>query len=617
MEGVPTTFVLTLALSEQAAADTHHIEFEDIGDARGVGGYVGNFQVLAGSTRRSLSVRFELGVPPQGFFAGVLRFYLCMNADCTTTITGSPFSVPYEATVGFPPPPQVVPGLLTLTSQANDTASADLTVTVTALQASVGVGVGVADALGRFDPQVDQRNVSGQTSAYTVGIRTTPIATPGTYTGNATIFLCNLTPCVLANAIPGSQVTVPYTLVVTPEDLLLPVPSLSGLPEWETFQGTRSHTGYVPVVLNASAFASRWTWVPPDATYWMNPVATGSGKVVVSRSNSFTTVSSLFAIDETSGITAWQHDFDVSGPSYLPEPPAVWGGRVFLSLLVPDSLRGRAKTMQSFDLGSGNHVFSTRTDSQNQKYLAPTVTRGFVYSGGGEFGGINVFNGKTGVRRWFTRLDECLNSTPAVDDNYVYTFGGNMLTVLDRTTTEVYRTFQDINSSCRFRETAPILPGDGSVVMLVPGPNFNDSLFRYDLASATVTWRVAGQFANNPVVANGVVYVVNTESQQLEARSLDAGTFQWSWSLPEPVGRDPSNSPTGNLIVTDNLIFVGTAAGTYAVDLATRTVVWSTIRKGSLAISSNLVLYIATTGYVSSSVQSTGRIDAFDLASGP
>lgn len=618
IEGAPTSFQVTLALSEQAAAETDHVEFEDVGGAAGVGGYVGSFQVLAGSTLRNLTVQFNIGEPPQGRFGGLLRFYLCREINCQTTVSGSPFSVSYVVIVGPPPPPLVTPGSLNLTTEANDSAAVDLTVTVTTRQASVGLKVGIEDTEGRFNTLVEQSKVTGEVATYSVLVRTIPVAVPGTYSGTATVFLCSFSPCALIDAVPGSQVSLPYSLVVTPEVLLEAVPSLTGLPEWETFQGTSAHTGHVPVTLDVAAFASRWTWMPPDNTYWMDPVVTGSGKVVVGRTNLSGTVSSLFAIEESSGIAAWQFDFEDPDTIYRPDPPAVWGGRVFLSRVVPDYPNGIARTMQSFDLGSGDRLFSTRTPSQWQEYQAPTITGGLVYAGGGQYGGLNAFNGKTGVHRWFVREEECESSTPAVDENYVYSYVGDTLTVLHRVTGELHSTTQEISVVCGPGGSAPVLPGDGSVVVMAPGIRQEDSLFRYDMTTATRTWQVTGSFQGNPVVANGMVYVVNTLSNQLEARSLETGAPMWVWNLPEPA----PNRASSNMIVTDNMIFVATASGTYAIDLNTHAAVWNTTLTGSLALSSNLVLYIATTGYVSPSslppaMRSPGRIDAFDLAAAP
>jgi outer membrane protein assembly factor BamB len=147
-----------------------------------------------------------------------------------------------------------------------------------------------------------------------------------------------------------------------------------------------------------------------------------------------------------------------------------------------------------------------------------------------------------------------------------------------------------------------VLPGDGSVLLVNGIYSFAhpNQLIRYDLASASERWRVDGYFTSNPVVAGGVVYVLDAIDNQLEARDQGSGTLLWSWHASDP----QETTITGNLLLTQNLIFLSTSATTYAIDLSTHQAVWSTPVTGALAMSSNRVLYIVT---------STGTLNAFDL----
>jgi outer membrane protein assembly factor BamB len=77
--------------------------------------------------------------------------------------------------------------------------------------------------------------------------------------------------------------------------------------------------------------------------------------------------------------------------------------------------------------------------------------------------------------------------------------------------------------------------------------------------------------------------------------SLDAideatGKVLWSWI---PSGTD-STSFHRNIVVTDNLLFVGTDKAVFALDLATKAPVWSYPKPGMLAISAGRTLYIVT-----------------------
>jgi outer membrane protein assembly factor BamB len=267
--------------------------------------------------------------------------------------------------------------------------------------------------------------------------------------------------------------------------------------------------------------------------------------------------------------------------------------------------------MRFFDLESGTTLYETLIDSEDGPYFAPAVKNGYVYAEGG---GINAFQGLTGELRWFVDLDRGRSWSPAIDDNYAYAFTGNTLSVISRTTGAPYRAITDntLTGSNTVRRIAPVLPGDGSV-LLVTG-NRGRQLLRYNVEAGNISWRVDGFFASNPIVANGKVYTLDTDPDRLVARDLVTGATQWSVNLPEPIGNRPEGSPfISDMVVTNNLIFLSTNAHTYAVDLDTHLPVWSTPRSGSLAVSSNLVLYITTSGSPSEGAYSPGRIDAIDL----
>ena len=66
------------------------------------------------------------------------------------------------------------------------------------------------------------------------------------------------------------------------------------------------------------------------------------------------------------------------------------------------------------------------------------------------------------------------------------------------------------------------------------------------------------------------------------------GSKQWTWT--PPAGDDTKF--VGDVLVTNNLVFVSTDASTYAIDRSTHLPVWSYAASGSLALSANGVLYI-------------------------
>ena len=92
--------------------------------------------------------------------------------------------------------------------------------------------------------------------------------------------------------------------------------------------------------------------------------------------------------------------------------------------------------------------------------------------------------------------------------------------------------------------------------------------------------------------ANGTVYIVNGD--QLETLRTSDGALVWSWTIPaeEVVLNEYGIVASKNLLVTDNVLFAGFRNHVYAIDLASRQVVWSSLRGGHLSLSSNEVLYI-------------------------
>jgi outer membrane protein assembly factor BamB len=80
----------------------------------------------------------------------------------------------------------------------------------------------------------------------------------------------------------------------------------------------------------------------------------------------------------------------------------------------------------------------------------------------------------------------------------------------------------------------------------------------------------------------GIVFASN--GKELALLDEATGAKLDSWLAP------PGQSLTGNLLVTDNLIFLHTSQSTYAIDRATLTSVWSTNVAGDLALGNDMLL---------------------------
>jgi outer membrane protein assembly factor BamB len=105
-----------------------------------------------------------------------------------------------------------------------------------------------------------------------------------------------------------------------------------------------------------------------------------------------------------------------------------------------------------------------------------------------------------------------------------------------------------------------------------------------------ITWSLTDQYIGQPTLANGVLYV--NDGGRLEALNELTGALLWSWTAP-------SGSLKGTMIATDNLLFATTSTTTYAIDLNTHLVDWSYGVSGNLALSDNMLFVAGSTGTLS------------------
>jgi outer membrane protein assembly factor BamB len=94
---------------------------------------------------------------------------------------------------------------------------------------------------------------------------------------------------------------------------------------------------------------------------------------------------------------------------------------------------------------------------------------------------------------------------------------------------------------------------------------------------------------------------------RLEARAEASGALLWSWSPPT----SSETSYVGDVLLTNNLVFLSTNTTIYAIDTTTHQSVWSLPTSGYLALSEYGVLYVVET--VSGSTSTTGNVYALNV----
>jgi len=534
----------------------------------------------------SITVQPSSSLAP-GHLTGALPLDLCSDSACASPLTAAPIPVPYDFTISAAPP------ALTLTpASANGMFTAGNPVPfLISLEATVASGLSFPIYVNVNDPSgtvLGTATLATEPSNhYTLTLQANPSLAVGHYTGSFQLNVCHVQICM--QPVPGSPVLVPFDIQITANSNgLTPLTPWPGVSDWETFQRNAAHTGFVPVTLDPALFTTRWLWTAPDKQ--VSTVTTAAGRLYVN--SGYVT----YALNEFDSSIAWQHDFnvDLAGINFTTtlNPPAVSGGKTFLT-----TSPQQATWMYGFDARNGAPIFKTAFDSQAERYLAPTVDNGVVFEDGGYFGGMYAFDANAGTQTFFTMLQQYDEWTPAVDANYAYAYAGGPggspggLSMVDRHTGTLVASIIDPSFHWHGDSmfSAPVLGQTGSVFAVNVGNPGANSLLDFDTTAQSVRWQVAGGYTGNPAYGASVLYAVNSLPYRLEARSEADGTLLWSWA-PQPLSSQTRF--VGDVLATNNLVFVSTNTATYAISQSTHQPVWSIPIPGRLALSANGVLYV-------------------------
>jgi len=376
---------------------------------------------------------------------------------------------------------------------------------------------------------------------------------------------------------------------------LTPLAPWPGVADWSTYQGTAAHTGYVPVTIDPQRIGKRWTWNspnPPSIGFRMGPPVQAGGLLFASVGNT------VWALKETDASAVWSYDVtSISGGNADgAQDPAVDSGHVWFA-------GGHWDTTYMFSLDATTGAVKTKSPlgSQYEDYYAPVIVDGDVYTEGGAYGGLSAFDAD-GNHLFQAQMPQADQWSPAADADYIYTYAtGNVageaeLRQIDRRTGDVVKTILDDASSDSRAARTPILTPSGGVVAFGSG-----NVTRFDIAAGTISWQLPGGVR---AYAKGVVYAI-VEPQRIDAHDERTGALLWSWPLPT------NDSIVGDIVVTDNLLFVSTYSQVYAVDLAKHAVVWNAPLSGNLSISSSGLLYVSSR--YSGPAPTGGWIVAFNL----
>jgi PQQ-like domain len=350
--------------------------------------------------------------------------------------------------------------------------------------------------------------------------------------------------------------------------------------DWTTRQRNSAHNGFVRVVLDATKFAKSWEWAPATSNGF-EPVATRVGNVFVTQLNKDGSTVAL-SLDSVTGVEKWRYSFGVISHA---SGPALVGDLLAFSTM---STSSDNNPMAVVNATTGQFFRNFPFAAQWSTFAQPTPYQDTVIMSAGYFGNVVYgFDLKNAVQMW--RANGSGGKTwdgqsPAVDSRYTYYYSGN-LDVFDKSTGALVKTIADPfwqwngysyggTPMISSENNVIAFSGNGMGTYSVPLP-----LVNYDVQAGIVRWRTASGYSVIPAAAKGVIYAASNQASELNAIEEATGKVLWAWPLPA------GQQFVGNIIVTDNLVFLSTTSGIYAVDLeGTHQTKWTAATPGLIAI---------------------------------
>jgi outer membrane protein assembly factor BamB len=128
----------------------------------------------------------------------------------------------------------------------------------------------------------------------------------------------------------------------------------------------------------------------------------------------------------------------------------------------------------------------------------------------------------------------------------------------------------------------------GSAQFLDTAYDVSRPIVRYLPSTRSIAWRSADKYRTVLAARGALIFAArNDPTPRLDAINVSDGSIAWSWTPP------PGSKFRSNIVVSDNVLFVGTTTTTYGLSLADRSVVWSYGAPGALAVAPGNILLIS------------------------
>lgn len=270
-----------------------------------------------------------------------------------------------------------------------------------------------------------------------------------------------------------------------------------------------------------------WTFEIPGSVGGVGVVPAASQDIIVCGGQQGT---GIFGLNRTTGIPVWSKPI---GSMYT-RNPMIDGNFVYV---VTDSL-------YCLNLYNGYTVWNQAISGQ----LTPAIDESKVYVMGNGY--LNAFDKATGTLIWQTATIVYSFPGIAVDQDYVYAEGNTHVRAYNKTNGNVVWTFDLPAGSLSGINQGPMAVSEDVICLSI----WDDSqgfgqVYAINRANGTFMWLRTQDAQGNfsPMIANGMVFVVNWQSGKLLGFDLQTGT---------PVFSDDTEIFSGQPIVGDQYMYV-------------------------------------------------------------
>jgi hypothetical protein len=366
---------------------------------------------------------------------------------------------------------------------------------------------------------------------------------------------------------------------------------------WTQYQADAKHTGHVTGTFGTAQPSLIWSVAPSSlGEQSLIPGAViDANHVYIAAPNSYSNgfeYADVLALDRATGTKDWSRLVSsYSGVS----APSIGNGMVYVHQWGHSGISGGNAAQYPYVTGinatTGAIQFATSHSGQWSSGSRPTVDGSQVFAAGGYYGGLDAYSSTSGSHLWFSNVNQQYGWIPAADAQRVYVYMGpasaspgpntGTLYAFNRASGGLDYTILNPGDSFTLYQGTVSLGGQSDALTLT-----RQGLTSFDLTAHNVRWTAPcdGAFA----IDQGLVFASN--GIELDLLSESTGAKLNSWFAP------PGTSLTGNLLVTDDTVIVGTSGGTFGISRAAFSTAWSLPRQGDLALGNNVLLISSNTG---------------------